>query len=113
MNTESIIIAIIGSGVLSTVVSAIITALSNRKNRLKEIESKIDKITENQHTAEKDALRAQLLFMIVNFPDETKEILTIGERYFAQLHGDWFATPIFNRWCLAHGIQPEWFDVTK
>lgn len=113
MNTESIIIAIIGSGVLSTIVSAIITALSNRKNRLKEIESKIDKITDNQHTAEKDALRAQLLFMIADFPEEQQEILTLAERYFSVLHGNWFATPLFNRWCLERGIQPEWLDMSK
>lgn len=108
--TELIITGLISSGVLATVISAIITAISSRRSRLKEIEEKIDKITDNQHVAEKDALRAQLLFMIVNFPDETQEILTLGERYFAQLHGDWFATPIFNRWCMAKGIDPEWFN---
>lgn len=41
---ETIILAIIGSGALSTLISAIITAFANRKSRLTAIESKLDEL---------------------------------------------------------------------
>lgn len=110
--TESIIIAIIGSGVLSTIVSAIITAIGNRKSRLKVIENKLTKIEENQKTAEKDSLRTQLLLMIADYPDEKTEILKLAQHYFKDLEGNWTATAIFNRWIIDHcdGVNPEWFN---
>ena len=77
---QTIILAIIGSGALSTLISAIITAVSNRKGRLSKIEGKIDKIEENQKTAEMDALRTQLWLMIADYPTEKSEILKIAER---------------------------------
>lgn len=112
---ETIILAIIGSGVLSTIVSAIITAISNRKGRLKTIEEKINDIEKNQKTAETDSLRTQLLLMIADYPDEKTEILKIAERYFKG-DGNWVATAIFGKWLEQHcaGVKPEWFKgVTK
>ena len=109
---ETIILAIIGSGVLSTIVSAIITAISNRKGRLKTIEEKIDKIEKAQQTAEKDALRTQLLMMIASYPTEKTDILRLAEYYFHRLDGNWIAKAIFNRWLEEHcdGVKPEWFN---
>lgn len=107
--TESIIIAIIGSGVLSTIVSAIITALSNRKSRLKEIEKKLEAIEKNQKTAEKDTLRTQLLVMIADFPEETTDILRLAEHYFKDLDGNWVASALFNEWAKEHcESAPTW-----
>ena len=110
--TESIIIAIIGSGVLSTIVSAIITAIGNRKSRLKVIENKLTKIEENQKAAEKDSLRTQLLLMIADYPEEKTEILKLAQHYFKDLDGNWTATAIFNRWIMERcdGVNPEWFN---
>ena len=110
--TETIIVAIIGSGVLSTIVSAIIAAFQNRKSRLKKIEDKLTKIEENQAMAEKDALRTQLLLMIADYPEEKTEILKLAQHYFKDLDGNWTATAIFNKWISEHceGVQPEWFD---
>jgi len=107
--TEAIIIAIIGSGVLSTIVSAIITAISNRKSRLKEIEKKLEAIEKNQKTAEKDTLRTQLLVMIADFPDETTDILRLAEHYFKDLDGNWVASALFNEWAKEHcESAPTW-----
>lgn len=107
--TESIIIAIIGSGVLSTIVSAIITALSNRKSRLKEIEKKLEAIEKNQKIAEKDTLRTQLLVMIADFPEETTDILRLAEHYFKDLDGNWVASALFNEWAKEHcESAPTW-----
>lgn len=109
--SETIVIAIIGSGALSTIISAIITALANRKNRLKKIEDKLTKIEENQRTAEKDTLRTQLLLMIADYPNERSEILKLAQHYFKDLDGNWTATAIFNRWITEHceGVSPDWF----
>ena len=63
---ESIIIGLISSGVLSTIVSAIITARSNKKSRLNNIEQKLNEIEANQKTLEKDELRTQLIMMVAN-----------------------------------------------
>lgn len=109
--TESIIIAIIGSGALSTIISLIATALSNRKNKLNDIESKLTVIEANQRIAEKDSLRTQLLLMIADYPTEKTEILKLAQHYFKDLRGNWTATAIFNTWLgqYCEGVKPEWF----
>lgn len=111
--TEAIIIAIIGSGVLSTIVSAIITAISNRKSKLKDIEAKLTVIEGNQRIAERDALRTQLLVMIADYPLEEQEIIKLAEHYFKDLKGDWYATSIFNKWLERDAScgKPEWFKM--
>lgn len=107
---ETIVIAIIGSGALSTLISAVFTAFANRKSRLTKIEGKLDEIEKNQKTAEKDALRTQLLMMIADYPEEKTEILKLAEYYFSDLHGNWTATAIFNRWLERCEVaKPEWF----
>ena len=64
---------------------------------------------------EKDGLRTQLLLMILLRPEEKKEILTLGERYFSKppkgLDGNWYMTDMFKKW-LKQGSHsnPEWFD---
>ena len=113
--SETIIIAIIGSGALSTLISAIITAIANRKSRLKTIEDKLTEIEKNQKVAEKDAIRTQLLMMIASYPEEKTDILRLAEYYFHQLQGNWIAKAIFNKWLEEHcdGIKPEWFKGEK
>ena len=112
---QTIILAIIGSGALSTLISAIITAVSNRKGRLSKIEEKVDKISEAQKVAEKDALRTQLIMMIASYPNENTDILRLAEYYFDGLHGNWTATAIFNRWLTEYceGVKPEGFRGEK
>lgn len=97
--TETIIAAIIGSGVLSTVVSAIITAINNRTG----IKSKVQKI-------EKDSVRTQLLVLMSDYPDEQQEILTIAEYYFDKLKSNWYMTTLFDKWLTKQKLQrPSWF----
>lgn len=106
-----IIIAIIGSGALSTVISTIISALRDRKSQLKEITAKLTVIEANQRIAEKDSLRTQLLLMIASYPNEKTEILKLAQHYFSDLKGNWTATAIFNTWLCKYceGVKPEWF----
>ena len=95
----TIVIAVIGS----TALSQLVTFFVNRHDDKKKIPEKLDIL-------EKDGLRTQLLLLILLRPDEEHEILTIGEKYFGKLHGNWVATPIFNKWCEERDLKPEWFN---
>ena len=114
--TEAIILGLISSGALATVVTAIINAINNRKGRLTTIEAKLTTIEANQRIAEKDALRTQLLLMMADYPTEEQEIMKLAERYFKDLHGNWYATGLFNHWLEnspSIDCKPEWFKVTE
>ena len=114
---ETIIVAILGSGALSALISGIFNLINEKgkhkreiADRLLIITQRLEKIEQNQTKAEKDQCRTQLLLMIADYPLETKEILELARHYFADLHGNWFATPIFNRWLEEYGVgKPEWF----
>lgn len=98
-----IIIAIIGSTAVATLIQFFVNRHDNRMNLTK----RLDKL-------ERDGLRTQLLLLILMRPKETKEILTIGQHYFADLKGDWYMTSIFNKWVEdAEVAEPEWFDGGK
>jgi hypothetical protein len=110
----SIAIAIIGSGALSALVAGIFNLIVNRKGRLAAIEHTLAEINEKLEVAEKDQVRTQLLLMLANYMLETQEIMKIGEHYFKDLHGDWYATSLFNKWLTENHIaSPEWFDPTE
>lgn len=114
---ETIIVAILGSGALSALISGIFNLINNSNKRRKEITDqliiinhRLETIENNQAKAEKDQCRTQLLMMINDFPTERAEILELAKHYFADLHGNWFVTPIFNQWLEEYKIgKPEWF----
>lgn len=114
---ETIIIAIIGSGALSALISGIFNIINNAGKRRREIAdqlliitNRLEAIEKNQKKAEKDQCRTQLLLMICDYPTEKAEILELAKHYFADLHGNWFATPIFNNWLEEYKVgRPEWF----
>lgn len=88
----------------STALSSLIQFFINRHDSKKNVKGKLI-------TLEKDVLRTQLLLLILLRPAEQQEILTVGEHYFKELHGDWYMTSIFNKWLLESEIaEPEWFD---
>ena len=114
---ETIIVAVLGSGALSALISGIFSLISNSKKRRKEITDQLQGITgrlaaieKNQIKAERDQCRTQLLLMICDYPTESAEILELAKHYFSDLKGNWFATPIFNKWLEEYNIgKPEWF----
>ena len=96
---ETIAVAIIGSGALSTVISAIINAISKR--------SKLKKL-------EKDTTRLQLLFLMYVIPDEQQELMTVAQYYFQTLKSDWYMTSLFAKWRKKNGLErPDWFTGGK
>ena len=111
---DNVILAIIGSGTLSALIAGIFNLIVNRKGRLGAIEGKLNSIEQNQELAEKDALRTQLLLMMSDYPHEKQEILRLAEHYFRDLHGNWYATVLFNKWLIAQEVaRPEWFKEEK
>ena len=105
----TILTIVLSSNALTVLITAIITAVSNRKTKLKEIEKKLEVIEKNQKNAEKDTLRTQLLVMIADFPDETTDILRLAEHYFKDLDGNWVASALFNEWAKEHcESAPTW-----
>lgn len=99
-------------GFAGTIVgSGIIQFLVNRHDAKKGIESKLDKIIDEQKKAEKDSLRVQLLVMMNLMPNNHEEIMTLGQRYFDDLKGDWFYSSLFAKWLKDNKIEnPVWFN---
>ena len=103
------------NGTISTIVIAVISALTSggifvfaqflitRHDDKQGINGKLEKL-------EKDGLRTQLLLMILLKPEAQQEILTLGERYFNVLKGNWYMTGVFKSWCDERGLKPEWFN---
>lgn len=99
-------------GFVGTIVgSGIIQFFVNRHDAKKGIESKLDKIIDEQKKAEKDSLRVQLLVMMNLMPNNHEEIMTLGQRYFDDLKGDWFYSSLFAKWLKDNKIEnPVWFN---
>lgn len=101
----TVLIAVLSSGLIQFLITR------HDSKKANPIESKIDKILEEQRKSEKDNLRTQLLVMMNMMPDNTQEILTLAERYFGQLKGDWFYSSLFARWLKENDIEkPIWFE---
>lgn len=93
-------VAIIGSGALSALISGIFGLIQNRKSKFRK---QLERL-------EKDSLRTQILVMMSDYPNEKQEMLTLAERYFDQLKGDWYLTSLFNEWLIKSGTTPPtWF----
>lgn len=87
----------------------LITRRDNKKNKYSEIESRLDKIEAALVKNEKDNVRTQMLLVMSDYPQEEKELMTLAEHYFCDLHGNWYMTSIFKNYCARNNIPiPEW-----
>ena len=111
----TIILAVLSSGL----VQFFVTRKDNQKKenideKLEPIGQKLDKLLNEQKKNEKDNLRTQLLVMMTVMPHDHHEIMTLAERYFGQLKGDWFYSSLFNKWLKENEIEkPTWFDLKE
>lgn len=97
--TATLIVAILASNGLFALLQFLITRHDQKKN----VKGKLAVL-------EKDVLRTQLLLLLLLKPEETQEILTLGEHYFHTLKGNWYMTSMFNKWLIDKKIaEPEWF----
>ena len=101
MNTENILIAVLGGGNLLLFIKFLIERYDKKKGE--DIKGTLTKL-------EKDGLRTQLLLLILLRPNEQTEILKIAEHYFIKLKANWYMTSIFKKWCDEQGLEPEWFE---
>lgn len=104
MNTD-LLIAILGGGNLLLFIKFLIERYDKKKSE--DIKGTLKKL-------EKDGLRTQLLLMILLRPQEKKEILTLGQRYFVKppngLGGNWYMTDVFDKWLEEEcDSRPQWF----
>lgn len=109
------LIAILGSSAVGAIIAGIFT-LVNRHLDKKDapIEKRFDEIDKRMDKSEKDSVRTQMLVLISDYPQDKAEILECARHYFSDLHGDWYMTPIFNKWLDSQNIgKPEWFNPKK
>ena len=108
----------LGNAGLMAAVIALVEYLIKRhdakKGKMTDIETKLDNIDKRLIKTEKDELRTQLLLLISDYPDNKEGIMTLGQHYFGDLNGNWYATAIFNGWLEKTGTaKPEWFKEEK
>ena len=109
MNYDNIV-AIVVAVLSSRIIEFFFTRYDNKKGMM----AKLDKIISEQKKSEKDALRTQLLVMMYLLPNNQEEIMSLAQRYFGELKGDWFYSSLFNKWLKDNQIdKPIWFDETK
>ena len=109
----AIIIAVIGSSGLAKLIEYWCTKPKREYERKvyerKEAEKHAE-ITKQLQKHEKDIVRTQLLLLLTLRPDGTDEIMKVSQHYFEDLHGNWFATDLFNDWLESeHRNKPSWF----
>ena len=111
MENIGLIIGFAGTLAGSGIIQFLINRHDEKKDKKNGIESKLDKIIDEQKKAEKDSLRVQLLVMMNLMPNNHEEIMTLGQRYFDDLKGDWFYSSLFAKWLKDNNIEkPIWFD---
>ena len=107
----AIILAVLGSNGLFALIQYFISRHDKKNNQNKEIEARLDKLDEKQIVAEKDSCRTQLLILMVDYPDETGEIMRIAKHYFDDLSGDWYLTSLFKQYLHKKDLpDPVWFN---
>lgn len=111
----NLLIAFIGSGAIGALISGVFALIQRHLDRKDHpIQAQLDTLVRRLDKAEKDSVRTQLLLMIHDYPESSKEILELARHYFMDLGGDWYLTPIFNQWILSRKIgQPDWFNPEK
>lgn len=113
-----IILAIIGSGIITAIISEVFALVrksmdkkSGLSKELDELKTEINDLKKKGSKNELDSVRLQMLVMMADYPNDTSEIMRIAEHYFKDLKGNWYLTSMFNRWLEENGIaKPEWFN---
>ncbi len=113
-----IVIAIIGSGLLSAVVSGLIGLYSKHMDRKYVKEDKaadkgdeMENVKKQLAKAEKDNVRLQMLVLMADYPEDESELMRVAEHYFKELKGNWYMTTMFNHWIEEKGIaKPDWLE---
>lgn len=107
----TIALAILGSNGLFVLIQFLITRHDTKKGKFGKIEQVLSSIEKQLKVTEKDNLRTQLLILMSDYPEDPGEIMKLAQHYFGDLHGDWYATALFNKWLEKYDIgDPAWFS---
>lgn len=107
---EQLIIAILGSGVVSAIIASATTLIVRYLDKKDSKEDKISEIEKKVNRNEVDNVRLQMMLLMSDYPDEKQEIMRVAEHYFKDLKGNWYMTTMFNSWLTNNNIaRPEWF----
>lgn len=91
---QTIVLAVLGSSVLSVVLTQIFEIIKkkmDKQDEQKQLIKRLDKL-------EKDSVRTQLLILLSDYYEREEEILEVARHYFEDLHGDWYMTKMYNDW---------------
>ncbi len=109
--SEALIIAILGSGVMSAIVSSITTLIVKAMDKKNSDQDRLETLEKKMSKAELDSVRLQMMVLMSDFPDDKQEILRVAQHYFKDLGGNWFMTSMFYNWLEQNDIaEPEWFN---
>lgn len=109
--SETVIIAILSSGVISALIASATTLIVRYLDRRDGQHDKISEIEKKVKRNEVDNVRLQMMLLMSDYPDEKQEIMRVAEHYFKDLRGNWYMTTMFNNWLVHNNIaRPEWFN---
>lgn len=80
-------------------------ALAHVLERQAAMEGKIDAMASNQLQNDLETARVDLMQAIHHAPHEHQAILSLGERYFLELHGDTWMSGVFREWAKIEGVD--------
>lgn len=115
------LLTLLGSTAVISFIQFLISRHDNKKQKSDDTKSEIEamrvemreRFAQQKKEAckqEKDSIRIQMLFMMEFHSDNQNEIMTMAERYFKDLKGDWWMTSYFFKYLEENKIaKPEWF----
>lgn len=81
-----------------------------RDNQYCDLKSEITELKSDLMECKLDTTRLQMLFIMEHNPDDTRKLMQVAEKYFAELDGDWYMSSYFVTYCKDHDIElPDWF----
>lgn len=119
------LLGLFSGGSFATLVVFLIQRFDNRRNQSKEIleaieankketEKRLDYIEKQQKENMLADTRIEMSIQMLHHPKNKQTILKLAEKYFKELHGDYYMTSCFNDWLKKnHVARPLWFDPSK
>lgn len=99
---------VLGAGLLGFV-QFLITRGDGRRREKASAEKERASVQRAVERLEKDSLRTQMLVLMSDYPDAVEALMTVSQRYFEELHGDWYMTSVFRKHIAEHSIEcPVW-----
>lgn len=93
---EPIYLAILGSSLLGVIASQIFELIKRKLDKNDTTKQVISRL----NNLEKDMTRTQLLILLSDYWYRDEEIMTVAQKYFNDLHGDWYMTKLYEEWKL-------------